>query len=238
MAYGFQIINDIDPTLVKLDESSPQLILYASGTATTGATVPPYLMTSFSVINVPHNNTHLSYSRAVIAVRINTPGAALNPGIVYVGGANYVFQPRGNVSNVNFSWRLYLVATPFAKASSGHGLEVYDANSKLVYSSNYRPLNLMYCPTVVVSNVAINHAAPPFGSAWLISPDTWWEDYIWNPTYSLYNIYLWGFTMSGNSWTATRFLMLASNTGVIPANGGYPRTIEGQGKRIFIGYDI
>lgn len=239
MAFGLQIINDIDPTIVKLDENSPQMVLYASGTATTGSTAPPFIVTSLGIISVPHNNTHLIHSRAVIAIRINTPGAYLNIGIPFVNGANYQVQFQGNVSNVNFSWRLYLVATPFTKSTTGYGMEVYDAASNLVYSSNYRPLNLMFCPTVsVVDNGTITHSVVPFGNPWLISPDTWWADYVWNPTYGLYNIYIWGFAMGTNSWTMKRFLLLSANSGITTANGGYARSIIGLNKRVFIGYDL
>lgn len=233
MANGFEITNDAG--IIKIDENSPQLRLYASGSVTTGAISGSLIATSSAAISVAGSGISGLAHGMILFMRVTTAGAKVSPLRVYreTSTGNFACTVTSNTAYTTVEYRMYISSVFYPATTSGYGMEVYTSSGQVVYSSTARSMNIIATPLVTLSDgVTVSHTAVPYGSPWYCFPDTIWTDNVWDGTRT--RIMLWGLSMGSNSFTLGRFYLLGSAYGTSEA----ARTMIGLQKRIFVGYDI
>jgi hypothetical protein len=233
MANGFEITNDAG--IIKLDENSPQLRLYASGSVTTGAIAGSIFATSTAAISVAGNGLSGLAHGMILFMRVTTAGAKVAPLRVYreTSTGNFACTVTSNTANTVVQYRMYISSVFFPRTTSGFGMEVYNSSNQVVYSTTARSMNIISAPVVTMNDgVTVSHSAVPYGSPWYCFPDTIWADNVWDGTRT--RVMLWGLSMGSNSFTLGRFYLLGAAYGTTEA----VRTMTGLQKRIFVGYDI
>jgi hypothetical protein len=134
MSYGFEVHNSSGSVVIDTNTAGRITYLYkSSGTITTGSssnTSTTFSFGSASLQTINADNTLLVFVRPKGATEdVKVYGKPIN------NGAGFYIQSYPG--NQEFDYIAFELSTDKPKATSGYGIEVYDANGKVIFSDQF-----------------------------------------------------------------------------------------------------